>query len=125
MSCIFAGGHVDLQTLVALTSQRVTNPPSTRPEDIREMFAIYDTKNTGRISLAEMRHLLTTVGEKLTVEEADDLLKITNCVEKNSVVDYGREYLKSLSQSSILLYIVDVEAPLSRRRLVSRNPWPP
>lgn len=89
------GGSVDLQTLVALLSRRVTNPPPTRSEDIREMFAIYDTRKSGRISLAEMRHLLTTVGEKLTEEEADDLLKMTNCIEKGNVVDYDSEYLAS------------------------------
>ncbi|KAK2173161.1 hypothetical protein NP493_896g01039 [Ridgeia piscesae] len=69
---------------------KVTDPPPTRTDDIREMFAIYDTKKSGRISLAEMRHLLTTVGEKLSEEEADDLLKMTNCVENGSVVDYNR-----------------------------------
>ena len=89
------GGSVDLQNLVALMSRRVTDPPPTRTEDIREMFAIYDTKKSGRISLAEMRHLLTTVGEKLSEEEADDLLKMTNCVENGSVVDYNSECLKT------------------------------
>jgi calmodulin len=83
------GGDVDLATLVELVSAKVTNPPAERPEALREMFSIYDKENRGSISVQEMRHLLTSVGEKLTEEEADQLLKVSGCVV-NGQVQYDK-----------------------------------
>lgn len=76
---------VDLQTLVTLISRHVTEPNPERAEDLREMFRMYDKDGKGLIAVPEMRHLLTTVGEKLTEEEADDLIKTTGCVERGMV----------------------------------------
>jgi calmodulin len=95
------GGEVDLSTLVQLVSEKVTNPPAERSEDLREIFRLYDKDGRGFISVAEMRHLLTSVGEKLTDDEADELLKLSGCVQ-NGMVQYD-----SKSQSfAILLCIV-------------------
>jgi len=83
------GGDVDLSTLVELVSSNVTNPPAEKPEAFREMFAMYDKDGRGAISVSEMRHLLTSVGEKLTDEEADQLLKVSGCVQ-NGQVQYDK-----------------------------------
>ena len=87
----FKGGEVDLATLVQLVSQKVTNPPLERPDDLRDMFRLYDKDGRGFISVQEMRHLLTSVGEKLTEEEADELLRMTGCVQ-NGQVQYDSEF---------------------------------
>jgi len=39
----------------------------------------------GFVSVAEMRHLLTSVGEKLTDDEADELLRMSGCVQQGMV----------------------------------------
>ena len=65
----------------------MTNPPNESPRDLQEMFRMYDSQGKGQISQANMVHLLTTVGEKLTDQEADDLLKISGCA-KAGMVDY-------------------------------------
>jgi len=83
------GGDVDLSTLVELVSSHVTNPPAEKPDAFREMFAMYDKDGRGAISVSEMRHLLTSVGEKLTDEEADQLLKVSGCVQ-NGQVQYDK-----------------------------------
>jgi len=84
-----SGGTIDLQTLVTLISRKVTNPPNESPRDLQEMFRMYDSQGKGQISQANMVHLLTTVGEKLTDQEADDLLKISGCA-KAGMVDYQK-----------------------------------
>ena len=84
---IFVGGEVDLSTLVQLVSERVTNPPTDNPEDLREIFRLYDKDGRGFISVAEMHHLLTSVGEKLTDDEAEELLRMSGCV-LNGMVAY-------------------------------------
>lgn len=86
------GGTVDLQTLVKLVSQKVTNPATEKAADLRDMFRVYDRDGTGTIKIAEMRHLLTTVGEKLTEDEADELLKMSGAVDRG-VVNYESEWL--------------------------------
>lgn len=82
-------GKVDLQTLVQYVSQGVTSPPSTRPEELQDMFQLYDPNGTGHISQREMLHLLTSIGEKLTEEEARDLLRMTGFGDKDRV-DYKK-----------------------------------
>lgn len=85
------GGEVDLATLVQLVSERVTNPPTERPEDLREIFRLYDKDGRGFISVTEMRHLLTSVGEKLTDDEAEELLRMSGCVA-NGMVAYDSKF---------------------------------
>ena len=47
----------------------------------------------GSISISELRHLLTSVGEKLTDEEADELIKSSGCVDRTSgTVNYMSKY---------------------------------
>lgn len=87
--CQRIGEDPDLNTVVQLVSSKVTNPPSEKPEAFRDMFSIYDKDNRGSISVQEMRHLLTSVGEKLTDEEADQLLKVSGCVQ-NGQVQYDK-----------------------------------
>jgi len=61
-----------------------------RPDDLRDVFRLYDKEGRGYVSVAEMRHLLTSVGEKLTDEEAEQLLRMSGCVH-NGMVQYDSE----------------------------------
>jgi calmodulin len=83
------GGEVDLSALVQLIHLKVTNPPIEKPEDLREIFRLYDKEGRGLVSVAEMRHLLTSVGEKLTDDEADQLLRMSGCVQ-GGMVQYDK-----------------------------------
>ena len=53
------------------------------------MFRLYDKEGKGVLSVKEMKHLLTSVGEKLTEDEADELMKMTGCVQSGQV-NYDR-----------------------------------
>ncbi|ELP84686.1 calmodulin, putative [Entamoeba invadens IP1] len=44
-------------------------------EDIKKAFEIFDKERNGFISASELKHVLTTLGEKLSEQEVDDLLK--------------------------------------------------
>lgn len=44
-------------------------------EDIREAFQVFDRDDKGKISVAELRHIMTSIGEKLDEEEIDSLIK--------------------------------------------------
>jgi len=49
--------------------------------DFNEAFKTFDREGQGFISSAELRHVLTFLGEKLTEEEVDEILKNTETVE--------------------------------------------
>lgn len=67
------------------------NKPKTKadsPEEVREAFKIFDKDNNGMVSLSELRHVLTTLGETLTTQEVDELLKEAK-VDKDGNINYN------------------------------------
>ena len=44
-------------------------------EEIREAFRVFDKDGNGHISAQELRHIMTNLGEKLTDEEVDEMIK--------------------------------------------------
>ena len=44
-------------------------------EDLIEAFKNFDKDGSGNISAQELRHVMTTLGEKLTEEEADEMIR--------------------------------------------------
>ena len=60
----------------SLTAWQSTNEyfhPS--EEEIREAFRVFDKDGNGFISAAELRHVMTNLGEKLTDEEVDEMIR--------------------------------------------------
>jgi len=49
--------------------------------DFNEAFKTFDREGQGFISSAEMRHVLTCLGEKMSDEEVDEIMKNTDTVE--------------------------------------------
>lgn len=44
-------------------------------EELREAFRVFDKDGNGFISAAELRHVMTNLGEKLTDEEVDEMIR--------------------------------------------------
>ncbi|CAD5123483.1 DgyrCDS11829 [Dimorphilus gyrociliatus] len=62
--------------------QAVTKEPDTGTfADFMEAFKTFDREGQGFISAAEMRHVLTFLGERLTDSEVDAILKYTDTEE--------------------------------------------
>ncbi|KAL3874254.1 hypothetical protein ACJMK2_037294 [Sinanodonta woodiana] len=60
----------------------------TDPEtELREAFKIFDKDNDGFISNSELRHWLTTLGEKLTDEEVEEMIKETD-TDGDGLINY-------------------------------------
>merc|ERR1719391_1273600 len=53
-------------------------------EEIREAFRVFDKDGNGFISAAELCHVMTNLGEKLTDEEVDEMIR-----EADIAVDVG------------------------------------
>lgn len=45
------------------------------PEDLREAFRVFDQDGDGYITASELRHAMTNMGEKLTEEEVEEMIR--------------------------------------------------
>ncbi|PRP81744.1 hypothetical protein PROFUN_10844 [Planoprotostelium fungivorum] len=64
-----------LNDFVAVAQKKAAKPGPDVEDQIKEAFKILDRKNTGSIEVSELRHLLVSIGEKLTPEEVETVLK--------------------------------------------------
>lgn len=59
-----------------------------------EAFKVFDKDNNGFISAAELRHVMTNLGEKLTDEEVDEMIREAD-VDGDGQVNY-EEFVKMM-----------------------------
>ncbi|XP_058046603.1 calmodulin, striated muscle-like [Ahaetulla prasina] len=64
---------VDFPKFLSMMARRTRN--SDTEEEIRAAFRVFDHNGDGYVNTAELRHVLTVVGEKLTAEEVKLLFK--------------------------------------------------
>lgn len=46
-----------------------------KEDEVREAFRVFDRDGNGYVSAAELKHVMTNIGEKLTDEEVDEMLR--------------------------------------------------
>ncbi|KAH8407017.1 hypothetical protein KR222_004144, partial [Zaprionus bogoriensis] len=66
-------GEIDFSEFCALMSKQLTEGDA--EEELREAFKIFDRDEDGFISPAELRFVMVNLGEKLTDEEIDDMIR--------------------------------------------------
>ena len=54
-------------------------------EEIREAFRVFDKEGKGFISASDLRHVMTNLGEKLTDEEVDEMIRKAKVVADGKV----------------------------------------
>lgn len=65
-------------------------------KELVEAFRVFDREGTGIIPTAELRHIVTTLGEKLTEQEADEMVREAD-PDNSGTVDYAVFIKKLLS----------------------------
>jgi len=69
-----SGGKVDFNQFLALLQKR--GKIIEGDSQVKEAFKVFDSKSgSGLVEISELRHILTTLGEKLSPEEVDGVLK--------------------------------------------------
>ena len=56
-------------------------------DEIREAFRVFDKDGNGSISKAELRHVLTNLGENLTEAEVDEMISVAD-IDGDGQVNY-------------------------------------
>lgn len=65
---------VTIEDFMTVIVKKASDPPD-RAEDLIECFKIFDKDGQGYISVAELKNILTNLGEKFTMEEWDEVEK--------------------------------------------------
>jgi calmodulin len=66
-------GIIDFPEFLTMMARKMKDTDN--EEDIREAFKVFDRDGDGFISAAELRHVLTNLGEKLKGEEVDMMIR--------------------------------------------------
>ena len=66
-------GTIDFPEFLTMMARKMKDTDS--EEEIREAFKVFDRDSNGFISAAELRHVMTSIGEKLTDNEVDEMIR--------------------------------------------------
>ena len=66
-------GTIDFPEFLTLMARKIKDTDT--EEELREAFKVFDRDGNQLISAAELRQVMTTLGEKLTDEEVDEMIR--------------------------------------------------
>ena len=72
-------------------------------EDLEEAFSLFDKANNGTISAADLRHVMTNLGEKLTDEDVDDMMQYVVYSDRGDI-KYRGLYTMNLNIFKTLIF---------------------
>ncbi|XP_067136555.1 calmodulin-like [Centruroides vittatus] len=78
-------GKIDFSKLLSVMAKEMKKRDS--DEEIIEAFKFFDKEGTGLVNAAELRRVMTTMGQKLSEQEVDDMIKQAD-VDENGNIDY-------------------------------------
>ena len=67
-------GTIEFAEFLALMSRQREAANADDNEELREAFGVFDRDHDGHISKAELRHVMISLGEKLTDEEVEGMI---------------------------------------------------
>jgi calmodulin len=83
-----------LFSLFSLSSTPQQMKDTDSEEELREAFKVFDKDGNGFISAAELRHVMTNLGEKLSDDEVDEMIKEAD-VDGDGQINYA-EFVKMM-----------------------------
>ncbi|CAH8385180.1 unnamed protein product [Eruca vesicaria subsp. sativa] len=83
-------GTIDFPEFLNLMAKKMKDTDS--DEELKEAFRVFDKDQNGFISAAELRHVMTNLGEKLTDEEVEEMVREAD-VDGDGQINY-EEFVK-------------------------------
>lgn len=72
--------------------------PGDKEEEIKQAFKVFDADNNNFISADELKHLMQTLGDPLTDEEALEMIRVAD-VNQDGKIDYDGKWMRGLRTS--------------------------
>ncbi|KAI1240631.1 Calmodulin, partial [Lamprotornis superbus] len=96
-------GTIDFPEFLTMMARKMKDTDS--EEEIREAFRVFDKDGNGYISAAELRHVMTNLGEKLTDEEVDEMIREAD-IDGDGQVNYeegtAKERLLEVQEAAVI-----------------------
>ncbi|XP_076321606.1 uncharacterized protein LOC143231022 isoform X2 [Tachypleus tridentatus] len=86
-------GTIEFNEFLFMMSKKMKE--SDREEELREAFRVFDRDGDGYISSAELSHVMINLGEKLTEDDVEDMIKEAD-VDGDGRVNYEVAFLSNL-----------------------------
>ncbi|KAG8044517.1 hypothetical protein GUJ93_ZPchr0067g6548, partial [Zizania palustris] len=102
-------GTIDFPEFLNLMARKMKDTDS--EEELKEAFRVFDKDQNGFISAAELRHVMTNLGEKLTDEEVDEMIREAD-VDGDGQINYD-EFVKVM-MANCNVYAIFVYAGTKR-----------
>ncbi|XP_021900998.1 calmodulin-7-like isoform X1 [Carica papaya] len=90
-------GTIDFPEFLNLMARKMKDTDS--EEELKEAFRVFDKDQNGFISAAELRHVMTNLGEKLTDEEVDEMIREAD-VDGDGQINY-EEFVKVMMANGV------------------------
>ncbi|KAJ3356891.1 hypothetical protein HDU91_005500 [Kappamyces sp. JEL0680] len=98
-------GTIDFPEFLTMMARKMKDTDS--EEEIKEAFKVFDKDGNGFISSAELRHVMTNLGEKLTDEEVDEMIREAD-VDGDGQINY-EEFVKMMVRTLTATNTADVQ----------------
>lgn len=85
-------GTIDFPEFLTMMARKMKDTDS--EEEIKEAFKVFDKDGNGFISAAELRHVMTNLGEKLSDAEVDEMIREAD-VDGDGQINYD-EFVKMM-----------------------------
>ena len=105
---VLGNGTIDFPEFLTMMARKMKDTDS--EEEIKEAFRVFDKDGNGFISAAELRHVMTNLGEKLTDEEVDEMIREAD-VDGDGQVNYEGKTISIIGEQlrlSMNCYVVVV-----------------
>lgn len=78
-------GSIDFPEFLTMMARQMKDIDST--QEIKEAFRVFDKEGKGYISAADLRNVMTNLGEKLTDEEIDEMIREAD-IDGDGLINY-------------------------------------
>ena len=79
----------DIASLIESHQEMLDSTTNGKIEDFIKAFQVFDKENTGKVTVGDIRYMLTGLGDKLSDEEVDELLKGVE-IDSDGGIDYKK-----------------------------------
>lgn len=94
-------GTIEFNEFLHMMSKKMKE--TDKEEELKEAFRVFDRNSDGFISAAELRLVMTNLGEKLTDEEVEEMIREAD-LDGDGLVNYNGNYYLIINFGTICLF---------------------